>query len=125
MTLLPAVVAILPLRAKSRGALGQGLAVAIGRVVTRNHRRVLIGSALGTIALTALVPTLIINDRFHEYFDETTAFRQAADFQLEHLTGLYDISWSLDASESQGISDPEYLATPCRVHGMAPATATE
>lgn len=66
--------------------------------------------------MTILVVTLVanvqrneFNDLFFEFFDETVEFRYSSDFMLDHLTGLYTIHYSLEAADSGGISEPEYL----------------
>jgi len=37
--------------------------------------------------------------------------RQGTDFGIAHLTGPYSATFSIEAGESQGVSDPAYLAT--------------
>ena len=50
-----------------------------------------------------------INDKPVEYFDESIEFRRATEFSIDHLSGFYGMNFSLEATESGGISDPEYL----------------
>jgi predicted RND superfamily exporter protein len=53
---------------------------------------------------------LNVNDNYFEYFAESMPIRQGSDFALEHLTGVYTATFSLEAGESQGVTDPDYLA---------------
>jgi len=111
MTLLPAMVAILPMRvSRSAGGTPSRMDGLADFVVSR-RRPLLWGSAPVGLLLTALLPLNTLNDQFVNYFDESTAFRQDSDFAMEHLSGLYQIDFSLDAGESGGISEPDYLET--------------
>ncbi len=57
------------------------------------------------------MPRNELGDDFVDYFDETTTFRQAADFTADNLTGPYTIQYSLAAGGPGGINEPAYLAT--------------
>ena len=76
-----------------------------------NHRRVLIATSAAVVALAALVPTLRVNDQYFEYFSRALPIRTGTEFAVDHLTGVYQASFSLEAGEPQGVADPEYLAT--------------
>jgi predicted RND superfamily exporter protein len=110
MTLLPAVVAIIPARARGRFALGDALGARLGDFIARRYRAVLVGMAAVTLLLVGAIQTLRINDVYFEYFDESLDFRQASDFTMDHLTGIQVSSFSLESGETQGVTDPEYLA---------------
>ena len=61
------------------------------------------------IVFIAFIPRNEINDQFVEYFDESIEFRRHADYVSENLAGLYSIQFSLEAEDSGGISEPEFL----------------
>ena len=61
---------------------------------------------LGT---SAMIPRLVFNDRFVEYFDEEVDFRIASQFTVDNLTGVYLLNFSIKSDEAGGISDPDYL----------------
>ncbi len=62
------------------------------------------------LAVMAIVSTRNeFNDRFVQYFDERSRLPVASDYASENLTGIYLIEFSVEADESGGISDPEYL----------------
>ncbi|MEN8375418.1 MAG: outer membrane lipoprotein-sorting protein [Gemmatimonadota bacterium] len=111
MTVLPALLAVLPVRARAGGSgrLARALEGYSGFVV-RRHRAILALTTIATVAVGLSIARMRINDQYFEYFSEDLAFRQATDFTLEHLTGLYGVTYSLPAGEPQGVSDPEYLA---------------
>ncbi|MGI9627747.1 MAG: efflux RND transporter permease subunit [Longimicrobiales bacterium] len=112
MTVLPAVLAMTRGRVPvqdERSVMSRAVEC-ISHVVTQNSRQVLVGSVAVVIALLALVPTIRINDQYFEYFDHSLPIRPGTEFAMEHLTGPYVTSFSLEAGEAQGVSDPEYLA---------------
>lgn len=107
--LLPAVMAVLPVKVKHVADDHVHAMDAIAEFVIRRRFSLLWTFTVLSIVLTALIPKNELNDVFVEYFDKSFAFRQATDFASENLTGLYDIHYSLSAGKSQGISDPEFL----------------
>ncbi len=111
MTLLPAVIAILPVR--ERRASGSRLSADLDRfsdMLVARHRPVLAGMAVATVGLSFAVTTLEVNDHFLEYFSPSLEIRRASDFAIDNLTGFYATTFSLEAGGSQEVSDPEYLA---------------
>lgn len=111
MTLLPAMASYLPIRAKaSVGVEKPSRMDGFAEFVVGKRRRLLWVGALTAVLLMGLLPLNSLNDQFVDYFDESTAFRQDSDFAMEHLSGIYQIQYSLGAGESSGISNPEYLA---------------
>ena len=75
-----------------------------------NHRyKMLFGSLLFTVVVGSFVTHNKFDDSFHEYFDTTTEFRQATDFTLQHLTGVYLMDFSIEADKPGGINDPKFL----------------
>ncbi|HSM04612.1 MAG TPA: MMPL family transporter, partial [Longimicrobiales bacterium] len=111
MTVLPALLAgskgPVP-AARERGPVRR-LVDGVARLVTTRPRRVLAISAAGVVALVALVPTLRVNDQYFEYFDRSLPVRPGTEFAMEHLTGPYVASFSLESGASQGVSDPGFL----------------
>ena len=112
MTVLPAVLAMTSGRvpAQDKRSVMQRAVDCIAQVVTEKSRQILVGSIAVVIALIALVPTIDINDQYFEYFDHSLPIRPGTEFAMEHLTGPYVTSFSLESGEAQGVSDPEYLA---------------
>ena len=111
MTLLPAMVSYLPIRAKVSARAGKPSRMdGLAEFVVAKRRRLLWVGALTAVLLMGLLPLNSLNDQFVDYFDESTAFRQDSDFAMEHLSGIYQIQYSLGAGESSGISTPAYLA---------------
>jgi len=108
VTFLPAMVAILPAHSRKE-VLGKKALGNFGEFVIKHHNRLLIGSAVISIALVSLVPSNELNDIFVEYFDESVEFRRDSDYAAEHLTGVYYMDIALSAAETGGISNPDFL----------------
>lgn len=111
VTFLPAIMAVLPVRIKSTKAGTVHAMDRLGDFVVQQRQPLMWGMATIIIVLIAFVPRNELNDVFAEYFDETFEFRRATDFTTENLTGLYNIHYSLNAGEPEGLSDPKFLQT--------------
>jgi len=110
LTLLPALINILPFRVKTNGA-RRGARPVMDRIadfVIFNRKRLLAGISAVSLVLIALIPTLDLNDQWIEYFSTDIEFRNDSDSALEHF-GLYPIEFSVPSSGPGGISEPEYL----------------
>lgn len=110
--LLPAMISLLPVKVKvvqgdQQKAAGMDL---LAEFVIDNRKPLLITMTLIVVGLAAMIPRIELNDQFVRYFDESLEFRADTDFATEHLSGVYQVNWSLPAADSGGISDPEYLA---------------
>jgi hypothetical protein len=111
ITLLPALISILPYKVKQTSAddRGERVMARIAEFVISKPRRILISLGGATLLLTALIPTIDFNDQWTQYFDQRVEFRRDTDQALQHF-GMYPIEYSVPAQTSGGISDPEYLA---------------
>ncbi|MAW33385.1 MAG: RND transporter, partial [Proteobacteria bacterium] len=109
MTLLPALAAIFPMKARINPSEGKFMEK-IAELVIINKNKLLVISSVTAVVLFSMIPRIELNDEFVNYFDKSMPFRQAADFALENLTGVYRTEWSIPAKTSGGISDPEYLS---------------
>ena len=110
LTLLPALLSLLPIRVRATGHRHDAAMVKLGEFVVRRRRALLWGSGLTAVALVASIPRNELNDVFLHYFHESIEFRRDSDFTAEHLTGMYTMAYSLSSGESGGISDPAFLS---------------
>ncbi|MEM7353977.1 MAG: MMPL family transporter [Acidobacteriota bacterium] len=110
---LPALMAVLPVRVAASANPTASRSVAgfdaLGRFVVRHQHRFLWGMTAAVVLLVAFIPLNELNDQFVQYFDESVEFRHDTDFITEHLTGVYQVEFSLSAAESGGVSNPAYL----------------
>ncbi len=112
MTVLPAMVAILPAGKPVRQ--GQGLLDGIidqfSDFIVRRHQPVLATMGLAAVILSLSIARLHVNDQYIDYFDRSLPIRVASDFTVENLSGVYTTIFSLEAGGSQQVPDPAFLA---------------
>ncbi|MCP4695425.1 MAG: MMPL family transporter [Gammaproteobacteria bacterium] len=110
--LLPALIAVLPARVKSKP--GEAQCSVCDRLATFviDRRSLLFwGMPVLIVMLSAGISRIELNDDWIKYFDETYEIRGATDFMEKHLSGFHTIEYSLESGETGGINKPEYLAT--------------
>lgn len=112
ITLLPALLMILPNWIKVEPMAQEQARIwpKISQKVSQWRSQIIMGFAFLTVAMALPIPSLVLDDRWVEYFSTDTQFRQDADFVQQNLTGLYSIEFNLPSKGANGISDPEYLA---------------
>lgn len=111
VTAFPAVVLLLP---GSHGATSAIHSFSIDRFIRFVVRRrvILLWSGIALTAITALtIPRNELDDEFLKYFDRSVPFRVDNDFITTHLTGVYQIEYSINAAGPEGVTDPGYLRT--------------
>ena len=109
MTLLPALLSILPLRATPIREGELDLFDRFSAFVVR-RRSVLLGSVgLGALVLVTGIPRLDLSDNWTTYFDERYQFRRDTDFVTRNLSGMETLEYSLTSGREGGITDPDYL----------------
>ena len=109
MTLLPALLSILPLRAPRAGAERAGFFDRFGAFVVARRNFLLWSVSLATVALVLGIPRIEFTDNWTKYFDERYEFRRDTDFVIDNLTGMETLEYSLPSGQGGGITDPEYL----------------
>ena len=111
MALLPAVLSLLPLKARR---LREGKQLFFDRLATFviARRNVLLWS-VGAIAVVLImgIPRNEISETWTRYFDDRFEFRRHTDFVIENLTGLDSLEYSLASGREGGITEPAYLST--------------
>ncbi|MDX8387300.1 MAG: MMPL family transporter [Ghiorsea sp.] len=110
VTFLPAMLSVLPVRAKEGRTRFSLWMDSFSNFVIQRQRLVLVSSVVMAVVVLAMIPRNELNEDFVKYFDTSTTFRADVDFTSEHLTGLYQLQYSLPAGESNGVSDPVFLA---------------
>jgi predicted RND superfamily exporter protein len=110
VTFLPAFLSLVPVRPKRSLGEYTGVMDRLAAFVNRNPRRILVGGSAVALLLIALIPLNEVNDDFVSYFAEGTEFRTAIDFTTDNLTGAYQLQYSLESGDDNGIADPEFLA---------------
>ena len=110
VTFLPAFVAILPAKTKSKVSRSSQIMDRLANFAI-NYRKPLFWVMLAFMIGTAVMaPRNQLNDVFVEYFDETVPFRVETDRITEKMAGMYFIDYSINSGSEGGVSKPEFLA---------------
>ena len=109
MSLLPALLSILPLRAPPARAGRSGFFDRFGDFVVARRTFLLWFVGLLATGLVMGIPRIELTDNWTQYFDERYEFRRDTDFIIENLTGMETLEYSLGAGRESGITDPDYL----------------
>jgi hypothetical protein len=108
VTLLPALMMILPGREQVGETASSRLMQRFAEFVIRRRKRLLLGMGAASLVVISFVPMNELNDNFVKYFSETIEFRRDADFASQNLSGLYLLDYSLESGQDGGISEPAY-----------------
>ena len=112
VTLLPALMSLLPVRVKvqqeTTGS-GGGFYSRIANMVISKRWATLGATSAAILVLGYFASKVELNDEFVKYFDDRISFRQDTDFINKNLTGIYNAEFSLNSGEPGGINNPEYL----------------
>ena len=111
VTLLPALLSILPLRTPRQRAGREGFFERLGNFVITRRTVLLWSGSIVVVALATGVPRNETSDNWLHHFDDRFTFRTDTDFIVENLTGLDRLEYSLNSEREGGITNPEYLHT--------------
>ncbi len=109
MTLLPALLSILPLRASSARAQETTFFERFAEFVIARRKPLLVVLSVGVVFLLAGIPRIELGDNLTKFFDESYQVRRDSDYISKNLTGLDKLEYSLNAGREGGITDPRYL----------------
>ena len=110
VTFLPALLSLLPARARAAAREGDPAMAATAEFVLRRRKGLLWASVAVVLAMLALLPRNELNDVLVHFFDKSVEFRQDTDFLDERLSGNTQFEYSLASPEPGGIADPAFLA---------------
>ncbi len=110
VTFLPALIAILPMKVKVSNKPGMFNLDGLAEFTIKNRKPLLWGTTALVLVMVALLPRLVINDNFIDYFAKGFEFRDDSDFAIENLTGVYTVEYSLGSGGPSAINEPEYMA---------------
>ena len=109
MTLLPALLSILPLRARRVQSEGTAFFDRFADFVIARSTFLLGSVTLVVVVLILGIPRIELSDNMAQYFDDRYEFRRDTDYVIDNLTGLDKLEYSLSAGREGGITDPDYL----------------
>ena len=106
---LPALMSVLPVKAKPRTSNKSTLMERFADFVIAKQKFLLWGMAIVMIGFSLMTPKNELNDVFVNYFDRSVPFRVATDDVTDKLSGLYIMEFDLDSGEEGGVGKPEFL----------------
>ncbi len=109
MTLLPALLLVLPLRANPGRTGRSAFFDRFGAFVVARRTLLLWSMAAVAVVLVTGIPRIELTDNWFQYLDERYEFRRDTDFVVDNLTGMENLEYSLRAEREGGITDPGYL----------------
>ncbi|MYE01501.1 MAG: MMPL family transporter, partial [Alphaproteobacteria bacterium] len=110
VTFLPAVLSLLPIRARKERRLRGPAMSRIADSVLRHRKAVFWAWLVIVPAMALAIPRNELNDVLAHFFDKSVEFRQDTDFMDERLSGNTSLEYSLEASVEGGVTDPVFLA---------------
>ena len=109
LTFLPALLSILPLRARAPRNGKPAFFDRFGGFVVARRKILLVCSALVAVVLVTGISRIELTDNWTRYLSERYQFRQDTDFVIRNLTGMETLEYSLNSGREGGITDPPYL----------------
>lgn len=113
LTLLPALLAILPMKFRPKPADASGppeFTRRVADVVIARPRVVVAATVAACTAAIAFTPLIEVNDQWSQYFDESLEFRQAIDASKPYF-GSDTVEFVLDPGTPNGVTQPGFLRT--------------
>ena len=107
---LPALMAVLPVRAKTIDTSKATAMDKLSAFVVGNRKPLLWGMSAIMIGLAIMAPKNELNDVFVNYFDKSVPFRAETDHITEKLSGMYLVDFSIDSKNEGGVNNPDFLA---------------
>ncbi len=113
ITLLPALISILPVNSKGKKGDTEGSKhmLMLANFVISRPKKLFYSMILLIVSLIIFIPRIELNDEFIRYFDESIEFRRHTDMIAEKLSGIYAVEFALDSGVQNGINQPQYLHT--------------
>ena len=110
VTLLPAFLSVVPIRARPTSEGKSNFFDVFGRFVVSHRTTLLWSFGVATIVLIAGLSRIELKENWLEHLDESYEFRRSTDFISENFTGVETYEYSLDSGREGGVTDIDYLA---------------
>ena len=109
VTFMPALLSLLPIRARKERRFRGPRMSALADFVLRHRKPIFWGWLVIVPLMMLAIPRNELNDVLVHFFDESVEFRQDTDFMDERLSGNTLLEYSLQASVEGGVTDPRFL----------------
>ncbi|MBV1881294.1 MAG: MMPL family transporter [Pseudomonadales bacterium] len=111
ITLLPALMAIIPFKtpAKNRTSMNLKIMESLSSFVIKNRKPLFWVLTCTSILLIVAIPKNEINDEFVGFFAEHTEFKSSTDFATENISSIVTIEYALKSPYKGGVNDIRFL----------------
>ncbi len=109
VTLLPALLAVMPMRAPVKGEAGVEVFDRLGSFVVSKSTALLCVFAVLSLVSAIGVSRIELNDNNLKLLDESYELRRSADFINRNFSGLDTLEYSLSSGREGGVTDIDYL----------------
>ena len=109
VTLLPALLSVMPMRGRPARAGKLDFFDRLGRFVVSYRLTLLCSFAVVTVVLIAGISRIELKENWLQLLDESYEFRRSTDFISENFTGVETYEYSLNSGREGGITDIGYL----------------
>ncbi|MDE0332111.1 MAG: MMPL family transporter [Nitrospinae bacterium] len=109
MTLLPALLSLLPLRARRIPSDKSLFFERLGAFVVKRRVFLLMFVSILAALLISGIPRNELTERWAHNFDERYQYRRDTDFISRNMTGMIFLEYALKSGREGGITKPEYL----------------
>ena len=116
VTLLPAFLSVLPMRARPVRAGKPDFFDRLGRFVVSYRTALLCSFGVLIVVLVAGISRIELKENWLELLDESYEFRRSTDFISENFAGVETYEYSLSSGRDGGVTDVDYLR---QVDGLA------
>ena len=110
VTLLPALLSILPMRARPLRVGRSDVYDRLGRFVVSWRTTLLVSFGIVTVVLVSGISRIELKENWLELLDETYEFRRDTDFISKNFSGVESFEYSLDSGQENGITGVEFLS---------------
>ena len=108
VTILPGLILLLPFKSNARTATGLPM-TGLANFVTQHHNRIFWASLILILVTISFVPRMALNDDPTNYFSSAVPLTRAIDVVEKKLSGTQSLHYSIDAGQSQGVVNPQFL----------------
>ena len=114
VTFLPALISLLPFRARPERKRSAATIERLADAVLRHRTALFVAWLVILPVMVMAIPRNELSDVLVHFFDEGMEFRQDTDFMDEHLSGNTLLEYSLRAGEKGGATHPDFLTEVAR-----------
>ena len=109
LTFLPACIRLLPIFANNKDHRAENRMLWLSRLILNRPKRWAITIAALVIVCVGIIPSLVLSENWHQFFDEDYEVRRATNQLQESVGGLHSFFVIADSGRQHGIAEPVFL----------------